>query len=110
MYDIAHWTASFGHDYIMVKDGYYQYVLDDEGRTLYDAPPQARLNIPFNEDGIASTKTEAETIYFNLDNEWGTDLLEVLESMNRRKLATLLETKQVETPYQRYLRLASSLC
>lgn len=110
MKDIAHWTASFGHDYIMVKDGYYQYVLDDEGRTLYDAPPQARLNIPFNEDGVASTKTEAETIYFNLDNEWGTDLLEVLESMNRRKLATLLETKQVETPYQRYLRLASSLC
>ena len=110
MKDIASWTASFGHDYIMVKDGYYQYVLDDEGRQLYDAPPQARMNIPFNEDGVASTKSEDETIYFNLDNEWGTDLLEVLESMNRRKLATLLETKQVETPYQRILRLASSLC
>ena len=110
MKDVASWTASFGHDYIMIKDGYYQYVLDDEGRTIYDAPPQARMNIPFNEDGVASTKTEAETIYFNLDNEWGTDLLEVLESMNRRKLTTLLETKQVETPYQRLLRLASTLC
>lgn len=99
---------TFGNDYILVKDGTTSKVYDDEGTVVLAGP--LKMNLPFNSYGIASVFKRNQTIFFNTDNEYSTSPEEMVESMERRKMATLLETKQPETPFQRYLRIASSFC
>ena len=99
---------SFGNDYVLVKSGNTSTVYDDEGTAVLSGP--LKMNLPFNSYGIASVMKRNQTIFFNTDNEYSTSPEEMVESMDRRKMATLLETKQPETPFQRYLRIASSFC
>jgi hypothetical protein len=99
---------TFGNDYVLVKNGNTSTVYDDEGRVVLSGP--LKMNLPFNSYGIASVMKRNQTVFFNTDNEYSTSPEEMVESMDRRKMATLLETKQPETPFQRYLRIASSFC
>lgn len=100
----------FGNGYIFshAPGGSYT-VWDNEGRTLLNGRT-LKYNAPFDDDGVASVRLGQRVIFFNTDNECGQSPEEIVESMRRRKQATLLETKQTETPYQRYLRMASYLC
>ena len=100
----------FGNGYIFthVPGGSYT-VWDNEGRTLLNSRIM-KYNAPFDEYGVASVRIGQRVVFFNTDNEYGESPEEIVESMRRRKQATLLETKQPETPYQRYLRMASYLC
>ena len=100
----------FGNGYIFthVPGGSYT-VWDNEGRSILNGRT-LKYNAPFDDDGVASVRLGQRVIFFNTDNEYGQSPEEIVESMRRRKQATLLETKQPETPYQRYLRMASYLC
>lgn len=100
----------FGNGYIFthVPGGSYT-VWDNEGRSILNGRT-LKYNAPFDDDGVASVRLGQRVIFFNTDNECGQSPEEIVESMRRRKQATLLETKQPETPYQRYLRIASYLC
>ena len=100
----------FGNGYIFSHSPGGSYtVWDNEGRSILNGRT-LKYNAPFDDDGVASVRLGQRVIFFNTDNECGQSPEEIVESMRRRKQATLLETKQPETPYQRYLRMASYLC
>ena len=100
----------FGNGYIFSHSPGGSYtVWDNEGRSVLNSRIM-KYNAPFDDDGVASVRFGQRVIFFNTDNEYGQSPEEIVESMRRRKQATLLETKQPETSYQRYLRMASYLC
>lgn len=97
-----------GFGYLFCKTGNNAAVYDEEGRTVFTGA--LTLNAPFNRDGIASVSKRNGTIFFNLDNEWSTALEDLVESKKPGRMALLKEAKQIETPFDRLLRLAAYLC
>ena len=102
------YSAPLGYGYLFCKTGNDAAVYDDEGRKVLAG--SFKLNNPFNSDGIASIKRGQRTIFFNLDNEWSESLEELAESKKSGKVKLLTETKQVESPIDRFMKLAAYFC